>query len=37
MSQQRRYKMGVDRRQAMLLPPSVDDYVSENNVVRAVT
>lgn len=32
----RNYKAGQDRRQSSLLPPRVDDYVSENNPVRAI-
>ena len=32
----RRYKQGQDLRQAMLLPPSVDDYVGPDNPVRAI-
>jgi transposase len=32
----RNYKMGQNRQQLVLLPPSVDDYVSENNPVRAI-
>lgn len=32
----RRYKAGLDRRQSMLLPPRVDDYVSEGNLTRAI-
>ena len=32
----RRYKTGLNRQQTMLLPPSVDEYVSETNTVRAV-
>jgi transposase len=33
---QRQYKLGVDRHQKYLLPPSVDEYVSESNPVRAI-
>jgi len=33
---ERRYKMGADRRQSMLMPPSIEEYVSETNVVRAI-
>jgi transposase len=33
---ERRYKNGLDREQAMLLPPRVDDYVSADNPVRAI-
>jgi hypothetical protein len=29
----RRYKTGLNRQQAMLMPQSVDDYVSEINTV----
>jgi transposase len=32
----RQYKTGVDRQQVMLLPPSLDEYVSETNAVRAI-
>lgn len=32
----RRYKIGRDRQQSSLLPPSLDDYVSNINVVRAI-
>lgn len=32
----RRYKTGIDREQGSLLPPRVEDYVSEDAVVRAV-
>lgn len=32
----RRYKMGVNRQQSMLLPPTVDEYVSEDNLARAI-
>jgi transposase len=32
----RLYKTGVDRQQVMLLPPSLDEYVSETNAVRAI-
>jgi transposase len=32
----RQYKEGIDRQQAFLLPPIVDDYVSEDNPVRAI-
>ena len=31
-----RFIEGVDRRQAMLLPETLDDYVGEDNSVRAV-
>jgi transposase len=30
------YKVGQDRYQSSLLPPSMDEYVSENNPVRAI-
>ncbi len=33
---ERRYKLGLNRRQAMLLPPSVDDDVSEDSLARAI-
>uniref|UniRef100_UPI000A455E41 transposase n=1 Tax=Candidatus Thiosymbion oneisti TaxID=589554 RepID=UPI000A455E41 len=32
----RRYKRGVARAQEVLLPPRVEDYVSETNLVRAI-
>ena len=32
----RNYKAGQHRHQTTLLPPSIDDYVSENNPVRAI-
>jgi transposase len=32
----RQYKTGYDRRQGMLLPPRIDEYVDENNPVRAI-
>ncbi len=32
----RRYKQGVDRNQTMLLPPSVEEYISPDNPVRAI-
>jgi len=32
----RRYKMGRDRQQSSLLPPSLDDYISDIHVVRAI-
>lgn len=32
----RRYKAGLDRREQMRLPPCVDDYVSDDNLVRAI-
>ncbi len=30
------YKRGLDRNQQLLFPPSLDEYVDENNMVRAV-
>jgi transposase len=32
----RRYKVGRNREQADLLPASLEEYVSETNVVRAI-
>lgn len=32
----RRYKTGLNRQQVALLPPCLDDYVSEDNLVRAI-
>jgi len=32
----RRYKIGRNRQQADLLPPSLEEYVSPTNVVRAI-
>lgn len=32
----RNYKAGQNRYQTVLLPPSIDEYVSENNPVRAI-
>lgn len=32
----RRYKTGIDREQSSFLPPRVEDYVSEDNSVRAI-
>lgn len=32
----RNYKVGHNRQQTELLPPSIDDYVSEHNPVRAI-
>lgn len=32
----RRYKKGQDRQYVMQLPPSIDEYVDENNPVRAI-
>jgi hypothetical protein len=34
--QERRYKIGANRRQGMLMPPSIEDYMSETNLVRAI-
>jgi len=31
-----KYKQGQNRKQALLLPPSLEDYVDENNSVRAI-
>ncbi len=31
-----KYKQGENRKQALLLPPSMEDYVSDNNPVRAI-
>ena len=33
---QRRYKAGIDRQQELLFPPCVDDYINEENPVRAI-
>lgn len=33
---QRHYKEGIDRQQAFLLPPSLDEYVAGDNPVRAI-
>ena len=33
---QRRYQQTLNRQQTMLLPPRVEDYVSQNNTVRAI-
>lgn len=33
---ERRYKQGANRYESLLLPPSIDEYVSEDNVVRAI-
>jgi len=30
------YKTGIDRQQTVLLPPRLDEYVSGDNVVRAI-
>jgi hypothetical protein len=32
----RQYKIGQNRHQAMLLPPSIEEYVPESNPVRAI-
>jgi transposase len=32
----RQYKVGYDRRQGMLLPPRIEEYVTETNPVRAI-
>lgn len=32
----RRYRTGLNRHQTLLLPPSIEEYVSDNNPVRAV-
>ena len=32
----RRYQQGMDRHQGMLLPPSIDEYVSQDNPVRVI-
>jgi transposase len=32
----RQYKQGTDRQQGFLLPPSIDEYVAEDNPVRAI-
>ena len=32
----RQYKTGYDRRQGMLLPPRLDEYVDESNAVGAI-
>lgn len=32
----RRYKVGQDRQQVSLLPPSLEEYVSDNSLVRAI-
>lgn len=32
----RRYKQGIDRQQVMLLPPSVNEYITEDNPVQAI-
>jgi len=33
---QRRYKQGLERSQGMLLPPSMEEYVTKDNPVRAI-
>src|SRR5512135_589947 len=33
---QRQYKHGIDRQQGYLLPPSVEEYVGQDNPVRAI-
>ncbi|MBE0514358.1 hypothetical protein [Sulfurimonas sp.] len=30
------YKQGLNRKQQLLFPPSLDEYVGENNSVRAI-
>ena len=32
----RQYKQGIERQQSFLLPPSIDEYVKEDNPVRAI-
>ncbi|TAL41377.1 MAG: hypothetical protein EPN89_19105 [Methylovulum sp.] len=32
----RRYQPALNRQQEMILPPRVDDYVSQSNSVRAI-
>jgi transposase len=32
----RRYKQGIDRRQAYLMPPTVDELIAQDNPVRAI-
>jgi transposase len=34
--QERRYKIGANRQQEMIMPPKIKDYVSETNLVRAI-
>lgn len=36
MSSSRRYQQSLNRNQTMLLPPSVEEYVSQQNTVRAI-
>ncbi len=31
------YKQGLNRNQQLLFPPSIDDYVDEENSVRAIS
>lgn len=33
---QRTYKQGIERQQSFLLPPSIEEYVGEDNPVRAI-
>lgn len=33
---ERRYKQGANRYESLLLPASIDESVSEDNVVRAI-
>lgn len=30
------YKQGLNKKQALLFPPSIDDYVSEDSIPRAI-
>jgi hypothetical protein len=30
------YKQGLDRKQQLLFPPSLDELVDENNIARAI-
>ncbi len=32
----RRYKQGISRQQGMLLPPRIEEYITEDNPVRAI-
>jgi len=32
----RRYQLALNRQQQMLLPSNIEEYVSENNLVRAI-
>jgi transposase len=34
--QERRYKIGANRQQEMIMPPKIKDYVSETKLVRAI-